>query len=71
MTNLWNGSLTTAGGRATVRNTAANGLLPPGGTTSFGFTSEGAPRLRPPTAPAAERPRQHHLVPTRAHEEDS
>jgi beta-glucosidase len=42
VTSLWNGSLTTADGRATVRNAAFNGALPPGGTTSFGFTADGA-----------------------------
>ncbi|GGY80188.1 hypothetical protein GCM10010300_25190 [Streptomyces olivaceoviridis] len=37
------GSLTTGGGRATVRDAAFNGSLRPGGTTTFGFTAEGAP----------------------------
>ncbi|MFD0318109.1 glycoside hydrolase family 3 N-terminal domain-containing protein [Streptomyces flavalbus] len=43
ITNLWNGVLTVAGGRATVRNTASNGALSPGATTSFGFTGGGTP----------------------------
>ncbi|MFI1831855.1 glycoside hydrolase family 3 N-terminal domain-containing protein [Streptomyces olivaceoviridis] len=41
VTSLWNGSLTTAGGRATVRDAAFNGSLRPGDTTTFGFTAEG------------------------------
>ncbi|MEV5146217.1 cellulose binding domain-containing protein [Streptomyces sp. NPDC052727] len=41
VTSLWNGSLTTAGGRATVRDAAFNGSLRPGATTSFGFTADG------------------------------
>jgi beta-glucosidase len=41
VTNLWNGSLNVAQGRATVRNTAHNGALSPGATTSFGFTANG------------------------------
>lgn len=42
VTSLWNGSLTVSQGRATVRNTAHNGALSPGATTSFGFTANGA-----------------------------
>lgn len=41
VTSLWNGSLTVAQGRATVRNAAHNGALAPGATTSFGFTASG------------------------------
>ncbi|MFJ1602384.1 glycoside hydrolase family 3 N-terminal domain-containing protein [Streptomyces sp. NPDC088253] len=41
LTSLWNGSLTTAQDRATVRNAAFNGSLLPGATTSFGFTANG------------------------------
>ncbi|MGW7044137.1 glycoside hydrolase family 3 N-terminal domain-containing protein [Streptomyces avermitilis] len=41
LTSLWNGSLTTAQDRATVRNAAFNGSLRPGATTSFGFTASG------------------------------
>ncbi|ALO91589.1 Glucan 1,4-beta-glucosidase [Streptomyces hygroscopicus subsp. limoneus] len=41
VTSLWNGSLTTAGSRATVRDAAFNGSLRPGDTTTFGFTAEG------------------------------
>ncbi|MFI8192648.1 glycoside hydrolase family 3 N-terminal domain-containing protein [Streptomyces sp. NPDC085946] len=41
VTSLWNGSLTVAQGRATVRNAAHNGALSPGATTSFGFTANG------------------------------
>lgn len=39
--SLWNGLLTTAQDRATVRNAAFNGSLLPGATTSFGFTANG------------------------------
>ncbi|MDN3027996.1 glycoside hydrolase family 3 N-terminal domain-containing protein [Streptomyces sp. S.PB5] len=41
VTSLWNGSLTVAQGRATVRNAAHNGALSPGASTSFGFTANG------------------------------
>ncbi|BAC68266.1 putative cellulose-binding protein [Streptomyces avermitilis MA-4680 = NBRC 14893] len=41
ITSLWNGSLTTAQDRATVRNAAFNGSLRPGATTPFGFTANG------------------------------
>ncbi|MEV5883900.1 glycoside hydrolase family 3 N-terminal domain-containing protein [Streptomyces sp. NPDC052020] len=41
VTSLWNGSLTVSQGRATVRDTAHNGALSPGATTSFGFTASG------------------------------
>ncbi|AJP00871.1 beta-glucosidase [Streptomyces cyaneogriseus subsp. noncyanogenus] len=41
VSSLWNGSLTVSQGRATVRNTAHNGALSPGATTSFGFTANG------------------------------
>lgn len=41
VTSLWNGLLTTAQDRATVRNAAFNGSLLPGATTSFGFTANG------------------------------
>ena len=49
ITNLWNGTLTTSGGRATVRNASFNGSLAPGATASFGFTANGTagtPALR-------------------------
>jgi beta-glucosidase len=42
ITSLWNGTHTVAGGRITVRNTASNGSLAPGATTSFGFTANGS-----------------------------
>ncbi|WP_432137005.1 glycoside hydrolase family 3 N-terminal domain-containing protein [Streptomyces sp. bgisy154] len=42
ITNLWNGSLTTDDGRATVRNAAHNGALLPGARTSFGFIATGS-----------------------------
>ncbi|MFF1283764.1 glycoside hydrolase family 3 N-terminal domain-containing protein [Streptomyces sp. NPDC058299] len=42
VSSLWNGSLTTAQGHATVRNAAFNGSLIPGATTTFGFTANGS-----------------------------
>ncbi|MFF9086493.1 glycoside hydrolase family 3 N-terminal domain-containing protein [Streptomyces sp. NPDC014991] len=42
VTSLWNGSLTTAQGRATVRNAAFDGSLLPGATTTFGLTANGS-----------------------------
>ncbi|WP_318199715.1 glycoside hydrolase family 3 N-terminal domain-containing protein [Streptomyces sp. SCL15-4] len=41
VTSLWNGDLTTAQGRATVRSTAFNGALSPGARATFGFTANG------------------------------
>ncbi|MFF3207378.1 glycoside hydrolase family 3 N-terminal domain-containing protein [Streptomyces sp. NPDC002962] len=41
VTSLWNGVLSTAQDRATVRNAAFNGSLLPGASTSFGFTANG------------------------------
>ncbi|GAA3494660.1 glycoside hydrolase family 3 N-terminal domain-containing protein [Streptomyces prasinosporus] len=41
VTHLWNGTLSVAQGRATVRNSPHNGALPPDATTSFGFTANG------------------------------
>lgn len=42
VTNVWNGTLTTSGGRATVRNTQWNGSLAAGGTVTFGYTANGS-----------------------------
>ncbi|WP_265737650.1 glycoside hydrolase family 3 N-terminal domain-containing protein [Peterkaempfera bronchialis] len=42
VTNLWNGTLTQSGGTVSVANTAYNGALAPGATTSFGFTANGS-----------------------------
>jgi cellulase/cellobiase CelA1 len=38
VSQLWNGSHTQTGANVTVRNAAWNGALPPGGTTTVGFT---------------------------------
>ncbi|MFJ8646850.1 glycoside hydrolase family 9 protein [Streptomyces sp. NPDC093546] len=43
VTNIWNGALSTAAGRATVRNVAYNGAVAPGASVSFGFTATGSP----------------------------
>ncbi|WP_136518167.1 glycoside hydrolase family 6 protein [Cellulomonas telluris] len=37
ITQLWNGSLTTSGGQASVRNIGWNGSVPTNGTVAFGF----------------------------------
>jgi glucuronoarabinoxylan endo-1,4-beta-xylanase len=43
ITQLWNGSLTTAGGsNVTVTSLSYNGTLAPGAATSFGFTGTGS-----------------------------
>jgi beta-glucosidase len=42
ITNVWNGTLTTDGGRATVRNTQWNGAPAAGGTVTFGYTANGS-----------------------------
>ncbi|MFC7548137.1 cellulase family glycosylhydrolase [Plantactinospora sp. GCM10030261] len=39
--SLWNGTLTTSGGRNTVTNVPHNGALAPGATTTVGFTGTG------------------------------
>ncbi|MEV5349713.1 glycoside hydrolase family 3 N-terminal domain-containing protein [Streptomyces achromogenes] len=41
VTSLWNGTLTMAQGRATVRNAAFDGALSPGARATFGFTATG------------------------------
>jgi hypothetical protein len=40
--NYWNGSLSTSGTTTTVRNMPYNGVLPPGGSTTFGMQLNGA-----------------------------
>ena len=37
ITNLWNGVLTTSGAAVTVKNVGSNGMIPAGGSVSFGF----------------------------------
>ncbi|GAA1656670.1 glucuronyl esterase domain-containing protein [Catellatospora bangladeshensis] len=41
ITQLWNGTLTTSGSTATVRNLSYNGSLAPRASTTFGFTATG------------------------------
>jgi endo-1,4-beta-xylanase len=36
--SLWNGVVSTSGQEVTVRNANYNGMIPPNGTTTFGFT---------------------------------
>ncbi len=40
--NYWNGALTSSGNQSTVRNLPYNGVLPPGGSTTFGLQVNGA-----------------------------
>jgi endoglucanase len=41
ISQLWNGTLTTSGSTATVKNLSWNGSLPAGGTASFGYLGNG------------------------------
>lgn len=43
LSQAWNGTLTTSGSAATVRNVAWNGSLDAGASTSFGFIASGTP----------------------------
>jgi dienelactone hydrolase len=43
ITQVWNGTLTTSGATATVRNADYNGTLQPSGSTTFGFLANGTP----------------------------
>jgi poly(3-hydroxybutyrate) depolymerase len=43
VTQVWNGTLSTSGSTATVRNAAYNGSLPASGSTTFGFLADGTP----------------------------
>jgi poly(3-hydroxybutyrate) depolymerase len=47
ISQVWNGSLTTSGGTATVTNVAYNGTLTPGSGTSFGMIVSGSPGTTP------------------------
>ncbi|MET8082843.1 cellulose binding domain-containing protein [Micromonospora sp. NPDC005237] len=49
ISQVWNGTLSTSGSTATVRNVSYNGSLAPGGTTTFGFLSSGTPAATSPT----------------------
>ncbi|MET8362196.1 cellulose binding domain-containing protein [Micromonospora sp. NPDC005194] len=49
ISQVWNGTLSTSGSTATVRNVSYNGSLAPGGTTSFGFLGSGTPAAVSPT----------------------
>jgi hypothetical protein len=42
ISQVWNGSLTTSGGSATVANATYNGTLAPGSGTSFGLLVSGS-----------------------------
>ncbi|WP_262286396.1 family 43 glycosylhydrolase [Micromonospora sp. MA102] len=43
ISQVWNGTLSTSGSTATVRNVPFNGSLPAGGSTVFGFLASGSP----------------------------
>lgn len=43
ITQVWNGTLTTSGTTATVKNASYNGTLYPSATTTFGFLANGSP----------------------------
>ncbi|WP_436531533.1 cellulose binding domain-containing protein [Actinoplanes sp. HUAS TT8] len=47
ISQVWNGSLTTGGGSATVTNTAWNGSVAPGAGTTFGLLATGNPATVP------------------------
>ncbi|MEU8184758.1 cellulose binding domain-containing protein [Micromonospora sp. NPDC049044] len=49
ITQVWNGTLSTSGSTATVRNVSYNGSLAAGATTTFGFLGSGAPAAASPT----------------------
>lgn len=43
ISQLWNGTLTTSGSQATVKNLSWNGAIAPGGSTTVGFLASGTP----------------------------
>jgi glucosylceramidase len=47
ITQVWNGTLSTSGGTATVGNVDHNAAIAPGSTTTFGFTASGPPGTTP------------------------
>ncbi|WP_435832588.1 poly(ethylene terephthalate) hydrolase family protein [Micromonospora wenchangensis] len=49
ISQVWNGTLSTSGTTATVRNADYNGTLAPGASTTFGFLGTGAPTSPSPT----------------------
>ncbi|SCF46815.1 Dienelactone hydrolase [Micromonospora matsumotoense] len=49
ISQVWNGTLSTSGATATVRNAAYNGALAPGTSTTFGFLGTGTPTSPSPT----------------------
>ncbi|MCX5069447.1 cellulose binding domain-containing protein [Micromonospora lupini] len=49
ISQVWNGTLSTSGSTATVRNVSYNGSLAAGATTTFGFLSSGTPAATSPT----------------------
>ncbi|MET8280514.1 cellulose binding domain-containing protein [Micromonospora sp. NPDC005174] len=49
ISQVWNGTLSTSGSAATVRNAVYNGSLAPGTTTTFGFLGSGTPTNPSPT----------------------
>jgi lysophospholipase L1-like esterase len=49
VTQVWNGTLTTSGSTATVKNATYNGTVPPGTSTTFGFLANGTASTPTPT----------------------
>ncbi|WUH88958.1 GDSL-type esterase/lipase family protein [Streptomyces sp. NBC_00433] len=49
ITQVWNGTLTTSGSTATVKNATYNGSLAPAASTTFGFLANGTPNTPTPT----------------------
>jgi chitin-binding protein len=53
ITQLWNGTLSTSGSTATVKNVSYNGSLAPGTSTTFGFTGGATGTASAPTVSCA------------------
>ncbi len=49
ISQVWNGTLSTSGSTATVRNVSYNGSLAAAGSTTFGFLGSGTPPVPTPT----------------------
>uniref|UniRef100_UPI0028680CFC cellulose binding domain-containing protein n=1 Tax=Streptomyces sp. WELS2 TaxID=2749435 RepID=UPI0028680CFC len=65
VTSLWNGTPTTAQGRATVRDAAFDGALSPGAEATSGFTATGAPGTPSPHCAGTWPPVTRPLAPVR------
>jgi hypothetical protein len=54
ISQVWNGSLSTSGGTATVTNVSYNGALAPGAATTFGMLVNGSAGTTPTLTCAAQ-----------------